>query len=101
MQIEILLMTKVFTSRQFCETKGRFINNLQAKKEKLLEAYNSLLLSLMPEISERDSGNKKLYICKMTDNSLLLELEFGKINRKGELRYSIDPCSFMPEKILS
>ena len=101
MQKEVLLIRKVFTSRQFCETKDRFINNLEAKKVKLLEAYNTLLLNLMPEISKCGSGNKKLIICKMTDSLLLLELEFGKINRRGELRYSINPCSFMPLKILS
>jgi hypothetical protein len=98
---EILLMRKVFTSRHFCETVDRLSDNRNTKKEKLLAAYNSLLLSLMPEISEQNSIDKKIYVCQMTAQLLLLELRFGEINTEGQLQYSIDPDSIMPSQILS
>ena len=81
--------------------RDRFIDNLLTKKDKLLVAYNNLLLGLMPEILEQNSVTKKLYICKMTESLLLFELIFGEINFELELKYSIDPYSFMPMQILS
>ena len=101
MQKEILLIRKVFTSRQFYETRDRLNESTHFKKDKLLIAYNNLLLNLMPEISEQNTEPKKLHIGKMTERLLLLELEFGETMLELELQYSIKPYSFMAMRILS
>ena len=44
----------------------------------------------MPEISEQ-TGDKKLYICKMTEGLLLLELTFGEINLELEFKIFFRP----------
>ena len=75
MQKEILLIRKVFTSKQFYEIRDRLKDIPHSKKEKLLVAYHSLLLLLMPELLEQNSVNKKLYLCKMTERLLVLELK--------------------------
>ena len=98
---EVLLVRKVFTSRQICKIRDRLAFNPANKEEKLVEAFNNLLLSMMPEILERNSVIKKLTMCKMTESLLLLELKFGEINLELELQYSINPSSFLRMQILS
>ena len=101
MQKEILLVRKVFTSRHLGKTRGGFIHTSLTKKLALLGAYNNLLLSIMPIILKENSGKKKLFICKMSESLLLLELKFGEINLELESHYSIDPYSFLPSQIFS
>jgi len=101
MQKEILLIRKALTAQEFYETQDRLKNSSHAKKEKLLVAYNNLLLNLMPEILEQNSVNKKLYLCKMTERLFLLELTLGEINFMLESKSSLDPYSFMPMQIFS
>jgi hypothetical protein len=101
MQKEILLIRKVFTSRHFYETRDNLNESTVSKKDQLLVAYNNLLLNLMPEISEQNSADKKLYLCKLTESLLLLELKFGETMLELDLKSSIDPYSFMAMQILS
>jgi len=101
MQKEILLIRKAFTTQEFYETQESLKDNPHTKKEKLLIAYNNLLLNLMPEILEQNSVNKKLYLCKITERLLLLELKLGEINFVLESKSSIDPYVFMPMQIFS
>jgi hypothetical protein len=98
---EILLIRQMFTSRQFGKTIDSFTGSILTKKDKLVVAYNNLLLSLMPEILDRDFVDKKIYTCQMTACLLLLELRWGKINTESQLQYSIDPYAIMPLQVLS
>jgi len=102
MHKEILLVRTDFTSAQFCETKDRVnYNRLPVEKQKLAVAWNSLLLYIFPEISEQCSINKKLYLCKMSERLLFLELKVGEIYLEKEKRSSIDPDLFMPVQVFS
>jgi len=102
MHKEILLIRTDFSSAQFCETKDRVnYNHLPVEKQKLAVAWDSLLLYIFPEISEQCSINKKLYLCKMSERLLFLELKVGEIYLEKEKRSSIDPDLFMPVQIFS
>ena len=101
MHKEILLVRTDFSSGQFCGTKDRVnYNHLPVEKQKLAVAWDSLLLYIFPEISEH-SINKKLYLCKMSERLLFLELKVGEIYLDKEKRSSIDPDLFMPIQIFS
>jgi hypothetical protein len=98
---QILLIRKMSTSGQLGETIDKLSGNIHTKKDRIVAAYNNLLLSLMPEIIDRNLVDKKIYICQMTKRLLLLELRFGKINTKPKFQYSIDPYAIMPLQVLS
>ena len=102
MHKEILLVRTDFTSGQFCGTKYRVnYNRHPVEKQKLIVAWDSLLLYIFPEILEQHSINKKLYLCKMTERLLFLELKVGKIYLEREKQSSIDPDLFMSMQIFS
>ena len=63
MQKEILLIRKVLPRGNFMKQEAG-LKTVLLLKEKLLVAYNSLLLNLMPEISEQNPVDKKFYPCK-------------------------------------
>lgn len=102
MHKEILLVRTDFSPAQFCETKDRvYYDHHLVEKQKLVVARDSLLLYIFPEISDQHSINKKLYLCKMTERMLFLELKVGEICLEREKRSSIDPDLFMPGQIFS
>ena len=102
MHKEILLVRTDFSSGQFHETKDRVnYNDHLVEKQKLVVAWDSLLLYIFPEILEQHSINKKLYLCKMTERLLFLELKVGKIYLERETRSSIDPDLFMAMQVFS
>ena len=101
MHKEILLVRRGFSSPQFCETGDKLNYHYLTERDKLVVAYNNLLLDILPELLEQNSVNKKLCLCKMSERFLLLELKLGEINLGLELQSSIDPYSFMPMQILS
>jgi hypothetical protein len=102
MHKEILLVRADCSLGQFFETKDRVnYNHHLVEKQKLVVAWNSLLLYIFPEILEQQSITKKLYLCKMSERSLFLELKVGEIYLEREKRSSIDPDLFMAMQIFS
>jgi hypothetical protein len=102
MHKEILLVRTDFSSGQFCGTKDRVnYNHHPVEKQKLVVAWDSLLLYIFPEILEQQSITKKLYLCKMSERLLFLELKVGEIYLEREKRSSIDPDLFMAMQIFS
>jgi len=99
MHKEILLIRKIFIEHKFCKTEYTESSNPVMHKEKLLAAYDKLLLNLLPDIARPNTVNNRLCICQMTKNLLLLELQFGEINLAQEPKCSIDPYSFMSVQI--
>jgi hypothetical protein len=102
-QQEILLVTGTsFSSRKFCETSEGLNYNQLTEKEKLEAACrNGLLPDMLPEIFKQHSINNKLYLWKMREGSLFIELKFGEIYLELEMEFSIDPYSFLAMQILS
>jgi hypothetical protein len=102
-QQEIFLVTGTsFSTRKFCETSEGLNYNQLTEKEKLeVACRNGLLPEMLPELFEKDSRNKKLYLWKMKEGSFFIELKFGKIYLELEMEFSIDPYSFLATQILS
>ena len=102
-QQEILLVTGTsFSSREFCESSEGLNYNQLTEKEKLeVACRNGLLPDMLPEIFEQHSINKKLYLWKLKEGSLFIELKFGEIYLELEMEFSIDPYSFLAMQILS
>jgi hypothetical protein len=101
-QQEILLVTgTTFSSRQFYKSSGQ-PNDQLTEKEKLEAACrDGLLPGLLPEIFEEQSINKKMFLWKMREGSLFIELKSGKVFLELEMEFSIDPYSFLAVQILS
>lgn len=102
-QQEILLLTGTsFSSREFCDTGDGFNYNHLTEKEKLVVAcWNGVLPELLPEIFEKRTVNKKLYLWEIREASSFIELEMGEIYLALEKQFSIDPYSFISMQILS
>ena len=102
-QQEILLVTRTnFSSQEFCETRDGINYNHLTEKEKLeLACRNGLLPVMLPEIFERHSVNKKLYLWEMSEGSLFIEFKLGEIYLELDKQFSIDPYSFLFMQILS
>jgi hypothetical protein len=102
-QQEILLVSAIrFSSREFSVNRDGLNCNHLTEKEKLeVACWNGLLLRMSPAIFEQLSVNKKLYLWKMCEGSLFLELKLGEIYLELEKQFSIDPYSFLPVQILT
>ncbi|MEO7959925.1 MAG: hypothetical protein ABIR19_00165 [Ginsengibacter sp.] len=102
-QQEILLVTGTsFSMREFAETTDGINYNHLTEKEKLeVACWNGLLPSLLPEIFNQHTVNKKLYLWEIREGSSFIELEMGEIHMELDKQFSIDPYSFMPSQILS
>ena len=102
-QQEILLVTGTsFTSGKFCETADGISYNHLSEKEKLeVACWNGLLPAMLPEIFRQYSSNKKLYLWEIREGASFIELELGEQYMEFEKRFSIDPYSFLPMRILS
>jgi hypothetical protein len=102
-QQEILLVTGTsFTSGNFCETSDGISFNHLSEKEKLeVACWNGLLPDMLPEIFSRFAPQKKLYLWEIREGAAFIELELGEQYMEFEKRFSIDPYSFLPTKLLS
>jgi hypothetical protein len=99
-QQEILLITGTgFLQRPWCEKENSGSRQL-TEKEQLEEAcWNGLLQEMLPEIVERPSGGKKLYLWEIREASSFLELELGEFPVTTDKYFSIDPYSFLSTKL--
>ena len=102
-QQEILLITgTTFSSGKFRETSDGLSYNHLSEKEKIeVACWNGLLPTMLPEIFNQHSENKKLYLWEIREGESFIELELGEQYIEFEKHLSIDPYSFLPMKILS
>ena len=94
-QQEVLFVTTTtFSQRQLCE-KDVSTNHHLSHKEQLEEAcWNGLLDELLPEIMERSTSGKRLFLWHIRHGESLLQLELGESTVSIEKQFSIDPCYF-------
>jgi len=103
MHQEILMVSGTnFSTREFSESTDGINYDLLTEKEKLIVAcWNGLLLEMFPEIFNDELVDKKLYLWGRSEGSLFMEVKLGEIDVESEKQFSIDPCSFLPARILT
>jgi hypothetical protein len=101
-QQEILLITGTkFAEREWAEKIVEEKNKLSST-EKLEEAcWNGLLDEMLPELTEKTSEGKKLFLWHIRHCKSFLELELSEAPTVIDREFSIDPYFFVPAKNLS
>ncbi len=101
-QQEILLITGTkFSAREWAEKNTEDKNKLSAT-EKLEDAcWNGLLNDMLPELVQKTSEGKSLFLWHIRHCNSFLEIELSESPTIIERAFSIDPYFFLPGKILS
>ena len=101
-QQEILLMTgSKFSEREWAEKISEDKNKL-SPTEKLEDAcWNGLLSEMLPEIVQKTTDGKNLFLWHIRSCRSFLEIELGEDALVIEREFSIDPYFFVPGIILS
>ena len=95
-QQEIMLVpTSTFSQREWCNKSGSNKKNQLSHIEQLEEAcWNGMLEEVLPEIIERSSSGRQLYLWHIRrSESLLMELSEFPVSIEKPL--SIDPFFFL------
>ena len=101
-QQEILLLTGTqFATRERAEKKVEDNNKLSAQE--LLEdaCWNGLLGELLPEIVQKTTAGKKLFLWHVRTCRAFLEIELSEDSPVIEREFSIDPYFFVPGLLLN
>lgn len=101
-QQEILLITGTkFSEREWAEKLVEDKSKLSAT-EKLEDAcWNGLLDEMLPELVQRSTEGKKLFLWHIRQCRSFLEIELSEGSPVIDREFSIDPYFFVPGKILS
>src|SRR5215212_9660764 len=97
-QQEILLLTGTkFSEREWAEKLVEDKNKLSAT-EKLEDAcWNGLLGEMLPEVIQKTTEGKKLFLWNVRQCRSFLEIELGESSPVIERENSIDPYLFVNE----
>jgi hypothetical protein len=95
-QQELLLVTtSTFFKKQWC-VKNASESNYQSNAEHLEEAcWNGILDELLPEVMEKSSTGKKLFLWNIRNGQSLLQVEMSESAVMIEKEFSIDPLLFL------
>jgi hypothetical protein len=101
-QQEILLMTGTrFSEREWAEKDPEERNKL-SEIEKLEDAcWKGLLDEILPEIVEKTTEGKKLFMWHIRQCKSFLDIELGESLSDIDGEFSIDPYLFLPRLFLS
>lgn len=99
----LLLKGNSFAARQYHRINDEGKPNNMSPSEQLEEAcWNGLIHELIPELNQLAGDENKLYLWQVRESNAFLELDLGEDNTlMKENHFSIDPYSFMPEKIMN
>jgi hypothetical protein len=97
-QQEILLVTtSTFSKRQFCENNTVESARFLSPAEQLEEAcWNGLLDELLPEILQKATCGKHLYLWHIRNGASFLQIELSELPLSMDKRFSIDTNFFLP-----
>ncbi len=100
LQQEILLIaTTTFSKNQCCGKEPSEQNNHQSHKEHLEEiCWNGLLDEILPEILERSSAGKGLYLWQIRQAEFYIQIELCSYPSLLDKQLSIDPYFFLPTR---
>jgi hypothetical protein len=98
-QQEILLVTTAtFFKRQLCDRIMYNNEHLLSPPEQLEEAcWNGLLNEILPEIKQKTSLGKSLYIWHIRNGNSFLQIELSELPLLMEKQYSIDTNFFLSD----
>lgn len=101
-QQEILLITGTkFSEREWAEKIVEEKKKLSAT-EKLEDAcWNGLLGEMLPELIQKTSDGKQLFLWHIRHCKSFLEIELSESSPVIEREFSIDPYFFLPAKFMS
>lgn len=95
-QQEILLLTASKYCRKQCSTDNENRNQYNTETEHLEDAcYNGLLDAMLPEIMEKSSEGKSLYLWNLRHGRDFLQIELSEFPLHIINRFSIDPDLFL------
>jgi hypothetical protein len=102
-QQEILLITGTqFSSRQICDKNDAAAQTNLSEKEKLEEAcWNGMIKDMLPEIVEKTTDNKRLYLWQIKEGESYIELELAEFPQEKDNYFSIDPYALMSVQLFS
>ncbi len=101
-QQEILLLTTSrFSQREWCEKENNE-QNFHSSAERLQDAcWNGILDEMLPEIVEKSSTGKKLFLWHVRHCNAFLEIELSDASPVIDPGFSIDPYFFIPHTFLN
>ena len=101
-QQEILLLTNSkFSQREWAEKIGEEKNKLSPTEQLEDACWNGLLDEMLPEIMEKTSEGKDLFLWNIRHCQSFLEIELSESSPIIERKHSIDPYLFVSEINLS
>ncbi len=102
-QQEILLMTGTrFSSRQCSDKNDATAHQNLNEKERLEEAcWNGMIKDMLPEICDKNSEDKQLYLWQIKEGESYIELELAEFPEEKDKYFSIDPYALMSVQYFS
>ena len=101
-QQEILLMTGTkFSAREWAEKNVEDKNKLSATEQLEDACWNGLLDEMLPELIQKPSEGKKLYLWHIRLCRSFLGIELTESSPSIERELSIDPYFFVPAQIMN
>ena len=102
-QQEILLVTGTsFATRQACEKDDSGTSGSLSPIDRLQAAcWNGLLPAMLPEIIQKTSNGKELFLWQVYETTSFLELKLGEYQEENERELSIDPYAFMSKEMFN
>ena len=101
-QQEILLMTGTkFSEREWAEKNPDEKNKFSSMEKLEAACWNGILNEMLPEIMEKSSEGKDLFLWQIKKCNSFLQIELSESSSIMERRSSIDPYLFFPSLILS
>jgi hypothetical protein len=96
-QQELLLVTTCsLFKRTWCDRNEEETNSLQSPVEELEEAcWNGALESLLPEVVERGSSGKRLFLWHVRHGNNYMQIELSECPASLEYQFSIDAHCFI------
>ena len=101
-QLEILLMTGTkFSAREWAEKNVEDKNKLSATEQLEEACWNGLLNEMLPELVQKTSEGKKLFLWHIRHCRSFLGIELSESSSLIEPEFSVDPYFFVPGLLLN
>lgn len=102
-QHEVLIITgTTFSSRQLSEKNSSPASKNRSEIEQLEEAFaNGLLEEMLPELCAGSAEAKRVYLWGIKEGDSFVEFDFSEFPEETDKYFSLDPYSFLSERILN
>lgn len=90
-----------FSEREWAERAGDDKNKFSASEKLEAACWNGILNEMLPEIMEKSSEGKDLFLWQIKKCNSFLQIELSESSTIMERNSSIDPYLFFPALIMS